>query len=212
MDNQQKIDTVVSELEKLYPNAVPALNFSNAFELLIAVILSAQCTDERVNKVTQDLFKKYPEPENYLSVSQEELEQEIRPTGFYRNKAKSLRACCEKLIQDYDGKLPKTIDEMSKLPGVGRKTAAMVLGNARHIQQGIAVDTHVKRVINRLEISLQKNPDKIEKELLNLVPKQKWTWTSNSLILFGRQICEAKKPNCSQCPFKHWCPFPDKTI
>ncbi|GAB4370796.1 MAG: endonuclease III [Calditrichia bacterium] len=211
MDKKEKIEQIISQLEKLYPQAPLALQYSNGFELLVAVILSAQCTDERVNQVTRSLFKKYPDPESFLRVPIEELEQDIRPTGFYRNKAKSLRACCQKLVEEFGGHLPQDIHTMVQLPGVGRKTAAMVLGNAFGINQGIAVDTHVRRVVERLKLSTEQNVEKMEEELLQLVPQEKWTWFSNAMILFGRHICQARKPLCPQCPFISWCPYPQKT-
>ncbi len=206
MDVRQKIEQVLTGLERLYPEAPLALKYSSGFELLVAVILSAQCTDERVNRVTADLFKKYRTPQDYLNAPVEELEQDIRPTGFYRNKAKSLRACCQALMEKFGGELPRSIDELVQLPGVGRKTAAMVLGNAYGINQGIAVDTHVRRVAQRLGLSAQDNPDKIEQDLMVLVPQEKWTWFSNAMILFGRHICQARKPKCEECPFREWCP------
>lgn len=212
MGSHSKINEVIAELEKRYPGAPLALNFSNGLELLVAVILSAQCTDQRVNRVTEHLFKKYRKPEDYLRVATEELEADIRPTGFYRNKTKSLRACCQKLKDEFNSQVPQNIDDMAKLPGVGRKTAAMVLGNAYGIHQGIAVDTHVKRVVQRLELSAEKNVDKMERELMELVDQNKWTWFSNAMILFGRQLCQARKPICIECPFQNWCPSPDKTV
>ncbi|HFE63770.1 MAG TPA: endonuclease III, partial [Caldithrix sp.] len=189
MTGEQKINETIAQLERIYPEAPLALKFKNGLELLIAVILSAQCTDQRVNQVTEKLFKKYRSAEDYLKVPIEELETDIRSTGFYRNKAKALRACCRKLIDDFQGELPREIDPMLQLPGVGRKTAAMVLGNAFGLQQGIAVDTHVKRVAQRLALSAEKNVDKIERDLMAAVPQEKWTWFSNAMILFGRNIC-----------------------
>lgn len=156
------------------------IHFENGFELLIAVILSAQCTDERVNQVTERLFKKYRSAQDYLDVPREQLEEEIKPTGFYRNKTKSLQACCRMLVDQYEGEVPKHIDQLVKLPGVGRKTAAMVLGNAYDLQQGIAVDTHVSRVAQRVQLSAAKTPDKIEQDLMKMVSPDKWTWFSNA--------------------------------
>lgn len=212
MSNDAKISKVVSELKILYPQAALELNYKSAFELLVAVILSAQCTDERVNRVTEKLFKKYRTPKDYLQVPVEELQEDIRPTGFFRNKAKSLRACCQQLRNEFNDEVPHEINEMVKLPGVGRKTAAMVLGNAYGKNEGIAVDTHVSRVVQRLQISGQKNVDKIEQELMDQIPQEKWTYFSNAMILFGRNICQARQPKCSQCPFRSWCPSPDKVI
>jgi endonuclease-3 len=212
MSRQNNISKVVKGLKELYPDPRLELNYGNAFELLVAVILSAQCTDERVNQVTVKLFQKYSTPQKFIGVPQEELEQDIRPTGFYRNKAKLLKACCQKLVQDFSGKVPTEIDQLVQLPGVGRKTAAMVLGNAFGIQQGIAVDTHVKRVVNRLNLSKHEDVEKIEAELLKLIPRDDWTLFSNATILFGRRICQAKKPLCPTCPFREWCPSPDKQL
>lgn len=206
MSGKKNISIVLKSLKELYPDPRLELNYRNAFELLVAVILSAQCTDERVNRVTVKLFQKHSTPQDFVDIPQEELEQDIRPTGFYRNKTKLLKACCQKLVQDFSGKVPKEIDQLVKLPGVGRKTAAMVLGNAFGIQQGIAVDTHVKRVVNRLNLSVLAEVDKIESELLELIPKKDWTLFSNAAILFGRRICQARKPLCPTCPFREWCP------
>ncbi|UCF63423.1 MAG: endonuclease III [bacterium] len=212
MDTKDKIKVMLDSLQAFYPAASLELNYSSAFELLIAVILSAQCTDARVNQVTQILFKKYKSPQDYIEVDLEELENDIRPSGFYRNKAKLIRGCCETLIRDYESEVPVNIQDMISLPGVGRKTAAMVLGNASAVQQGIAVDTHVKRVVQRLGISPHVEVDKIEQNLMRLVHPEKWTFFSNATILFGRNICQSRKPRCSECPFKDWCPSPDKTI
>jgi endonuclease-3 len=206
MSRQNKVLAVMNELKELYPEARLELKYGDGFELLVAVILSAQCTDERVNQVTAKLFKKYPTPQEFIDVPQEELEQEIRPTGFYRNKAKLLKACCQKLQQEFNGELPRDIGELVKLPGVGRKTAAMVLGNALGTQQGIAVDTHVKRVANRLKLSNSTEIEKIEAELMKAIPQSDWTQFSNAVILFGRRICQARQPLCPSCPFREWCP------
>jgi endonuclease-3 len=212
MSRQNKALVVMNDLKELYPGARLELKYRNGFELLVAVILSAQCTDERVNQVTAKLFKKYTTPQEFIEVPQEELEQEIRSTGFYRNKAKLLKACCQKLQQEFNGEVPKNIDQLVKLPGVGRKTAAMVLGNAFGIQQGIAVDTHVKRVANRLKLSDSAEIEKIEAELMKVVPQADWTQFSNAAILFGRRICQARKPLCPSCPFREWCPSPEKQM
>ncbi|RQW00340.1 MAG: endonuclease III [Calditrichaeota bacterium] len=201
---------LISELSRLYPDAGLDLHYRNSFELLIAVILSAQCTDERVNKVTETFFRIYKTPRDILDTDIQTLEQAIRPTGFFRRKALILKECCRKLVEEFQGKIPANIDEMTSLPGVGRKTAAMVLGNAFRIEEGIAVDTHVKRVVNRLKLSVQQQPEKIEQDLMRIVPRDKWTFFSNSLIQFGRNICTARKPDCPGCPFNDWCPFPEE--
>jgi endonuclease-3 len=211
MTSHAPIKKVLSTLNELYSAPGLELHYSTGFQLLIAVILSAQCTDQRVNVVTESLFKKYKTAEDFLNAPLPDLEKAIKPTGFYRQKAKTLQACCRKLLEDFGGNVPRSIDEMSSLPGVGRKTATMVLGNAFQLQQGIAVDTHVKRVVNRLQISQQENPDKIEKELMDMIQQEKWTFFSNAMILFGRKICQARKPRCPACPFLSWCPYPDKT-
>lgn len=211
MNRIVKIQEVNKVLKNLFPDASLELKFSTGFELLIAVILSAQCTDERVNAVTNNLFHKYRIPQDYLDVPIQELEQDIKPTGFYRNKAKALKACCQKLIDEFKGVLPQEIEQIVKLPGVGRKTAAMVLGNAFGINQGISVDTHVVRVTIRLALTDQEKPDKIEQKLMTVIPQTDWTQFSNAMILFGRRICQARKPKCPKCPFLKWCPSPDKT-
>lgn len=181
-----------------YPEVKPALEFKNPFELLIATILSAQCTDERVNMVTKDLFKKYKKPEDYLKVEQEELEKDIYSTGFYRMKAKNIRACCSTLIEKYKGKVPADFDELTTLPGVGRKTAAVVAGNAFGIPS-IAVDTHVIRLTNLLGLVNTKNAEKIERKLKELLPKDYWVNSTHYLMAHGRKICIARRPKCLEC-------------
>ncbi|HFB67447.1 MAG TPA: endonuclease III [Calditrichae bacterium] len=207
-----RVQQIIQALKQKYPEAPLALKYSNPLELLVAVILSAQCTDERVNQVTEYLFKKYRSAKDYVEAPQEELENDIRPTGYYRNKAKSLKACCQKLLEEYQGEVPRDIEEMVKLPGVGRKTAAMVLGNAYGLNQGIAVDTHVRRVVERLQLSDKKTPEKIEQDLMQLVPQEEWTWFSNALILHGRHTCTARKPKCGECVIERYCPYPEKNL
>lgn len=207
----ERLEGIIVELEKKYGEAPLALNFTNGLELLIAVILSAQCTDERVNKVTVELFERCRSVEDFVAIDQEELEAIVRPTGFFRNKAKSVKTCCEALRKDHGGEIPKLIDQLVKLPGVGRKTAAMVLGNAYGIHQGIAVDTHVKRVAQRLGFTEAKTPDKIERDLMGLVPGARWTWFSNAVILHGRETCTARKPKCFACSIERFCPYDEKT-
>ncbi len=207
MEDQDRARELLRHLEQLYPDASTALTFSNPFELLIAVILSAQCTDERVNQVTQTLFQRCPTPEALASEPLESLEQIIRPTGYYRNKAKAIRACAEQLVHKHAGQVPRTMEALVKLPGVGRKTAAMVLGNAYGIHEGIAVDTHVLRVSQRLGIVADRTPEAVEKRLMDLVPRERWTWFSNAMILHGRQICQARKPSCSRCRLAHLCDY-----
>ena len=202
---KKRAKEVFSLLRKEYPKVKSALNFSNAFQLLIATILAAQCTDERVNIVTKDLFKKYKTPAEFLAVSNEELEKDIFSTGFYRQKAKSIKNCCKSLVENYNGKVPKDFDEINKLPGVGRKTASVVAGNAFSIP-AIAVDTHVIRLSNLLGFIDSKDPVKIEFKLKALLPEEDWVNSSHWLATHGRKICSAKKPKCLQCVLGNICP------
>jgi endonuclease-3 len=197
-------------LRAAYPDAKTALRFSSPFELLIATILSAQCTDERVNTVTVNLFRKYRKPEDYYRVPAAELEADIRPTGFFRNKTRSIQACCRSLVEKFTGKVPDTIDEMTRLEGVGRKTANVILGEAFG-KPAIAVDTHVRRLTARLELSAETDPDKIEINLKALLPEREWTHFANAMIWHGRRICVARKPRCFECVIRDDCPFPNKT-
>jgi endonuclease-3 len=183
-----------------------ALRFSTPLELLIATILSAQCTDVKVNQVTADLFKKYRTAKDYGKANLAELEKDIRPTGFYRNKAKAIQKCCQELVDRFGGEVPKTLEELVTLPGVGRKTANVILGNAFGIP-GIAVDTHVHRVSQRIGLTKNDDPVKIEIDLMEIVPKEEWTHFSNLLIWHGRRICIAKKPLCERCVIRKWCDY-----
>ncbi len=210
-EKRQRAKRLVETLLQEYPGAPLALHYSSALELLIAVILSAQCTDERVNRVTADLFGKYRTAQDFATVGLEVLEQDIRSTGFYRNKAKSIVNCCRDLVERFGGEVPRSMDELVSLPGVGRKTAAMVLGNAYGVNQGIAVDTHVKRLAQRTGLSMAKTPEKIEKELMELIPRDEWTRASNAMILHGRRVCTARKPKCSGCVLSPHCLFEAKT-
>lgn len=198
-------------LLKKYPHPKIALYFSNPLELLVATILSAQCTDVRVNEVTKDLFKKYRTAEDYARADLKTFEMEIRPTGFYRNKAKMIIACCKKIIQDFRGKVPPTREELTTLPGVGRKTANVILGSAFG-RQAIAVDTHVLRVSNRLGIAHSNNPDKVEEELVRQLPEDKLTAFNLALILHGRETCTARKPRCPECVIYKECEWPEKPV
>lgn len=202
---EKEVGKVIAILEKTHPDATIALNFSNPLELLVATILSAQCTDVRVNQVTKTLFRKYPEVEAYANADLAELEADIRSTGFYKNKAKSLIASATAIIERHGGEVPATMEELTALPGVGRKTANVILGNAFGIP-GVVVDTHVKRVSTRLGWTRQSDPVKIERELCRLVPQEKWTHTSHLLIFHGRRICKAPTPLCSSCPVFDYCP------
>lgn len=197
-------------LLKRYPEPKLALTFSNPLELLVATILSAQCTDARVNEVTRSLFKKYRTARDYADADMRVLEAEIRPTGFYRSKAKKVRECCRKLADEFGGKVPQDPDAMVTLPGVGRKTANIVLGNAFG-HQAIAVDTHVLRVSNRLGLVDTKNPDRAEQALMEQIPRNKWTAFTNAMILHGRQTCTARRPKCGLCAVYEACEWPDKS-
>lgn len=200
---------VVSQLLRHYPHPRIALRFANPLELLVATILSAQCTDARVNEVTTALFKKYRSARDYAKARPATLEREIRSTGFYRNKAKTLINCCRKLCEDFAGKVPATAAELTSLPGVGRKTAHMVLGNAFG-QQAIAVDTHLLRIANRLGLAQSRNPDQVERTLAEQIPESKWTAFTNAAILHGRQTCTARNPRCCECVLYDLCSWPDK--
>ncbi len=204
-EKKKRVSKIINVLKKLYPNAKTHLNFSNPLELLVATILAAQCTDERVNKVTEYLFKKYQTAQDYANADLKVLEQEIRPTGFYKNKARAIKNCCQVLVEKYNGQVPDTLEELVELPGVGRKTANAVLANAFG-KEGIIVDTHLKRVTARLGLVKSNNPDKIEFELMEIVPKGKWTLFSHLIGEHGRYVCEARKPKCSICKINKLCP------
>jgi endonuclease III len=206
------METLLKRLRKEYPDPAVALRYRTPFELLVAVILSAQCTDVRVNMVTETLFKKYRKPEDYLTVPVEELENDIRSTGFYKNKARNIRAMCKKLIDDHDGIVPDSMDALVDLPGVGRKTANCVLGEAYNIPSGIVVDTHVTRVANRLGLTSHSDAVRIEKDLIAQVPKQYWIIFGNWLIHHGRKVCSARKPKCTSCILADICPSAESFI
>jgi len=206
MQSSERIAEIIRRLEEEYLDAKIALGFSNPLELLIATILSAQCTDEMVNKVTLNLFSKYKTIDDYAGANPESFEQDIRSTGFYRNKSKNIINSSKKIKADFGGKVPRTMPGLIKLPGVARKTANIVLFNAYGIIEGIAVDTHVRRVSNRLGMTRQSDPDKIEKDLMKEVPKVKWGEFSYLLIEHGRAICAARKPKCEICMLKDICP------
>ncbi len=197
---------IIAELRRLYPEATCTLNFSNPLELLVATQLAAQCTDERVNIVTATLFQKYRSGEDFATASQEELEQDIRSTGFYRNKAKNIRAAAQLIITKYGGEVPHTMAELLTLPGVARKTANVVLGYAFSVVIGVVVDTHVGRLSRRLGWTTNTDPVKIEQELKHIIPEKDWLDISHLLIYHGRAICDARKPLCEQCTLAHLCP------
>ena len=209
--NGKRVSAIIARLKKAHPDARLALHFSSPFELLVALILAAQCTDEKVNQITGELlFAKYPTPADYVRVPATELEADIRPTGFFRNKTRSVQRCCQELIERFGGKVPDRFDELLTLPGVGRKTANILLGNAFG-QQAIGVDTHVMRLSQRLGLTKQTDPDKIEADLTRVVPKKEWTHLCHLLQAHGRRICVARKPKCPECTLNNLCPYPDKT-
>jgi len=208
----RRVQALLGKLDEAYPNAKCALQHKNAFQLLVATILSAQCTDERVNQVTPGLFQKYPGPRDFAYADPRELEQEIRSTGFFRNKTKSLIGASKKIMEEFGGKVPGTMEEMLALPGVARKTANVVLGTAYGIPSGIVVDTHVLRLSRRLDLSKNTDPKKVEPDLLKVIPQEKWILFSHQLILHGRRVCQARKPRCPECNLEPRCYSKDKTV
>jgi endonuclease-3 len=205
-ENRKRVLEIIRLLEKEYPDAKVALHHADPLELLIATILSAQTTDERVNIVTKSLFKKYRKPEDYANADLNELEELVRSTGFYHNKAKNIKKTGEMLVERFGSRVPKTMEEMLELPGVARKTANIVLQNAYGVVRGVAVDTHVRRVSARLGLTLYQDPEKIEQDLMRIVPKEKWERIADLLIVLGRRICTAKKPRCEPCVLNKICP------
>jgi len=201
-----RLKRIFAGLQRTYPDAHCELNFSNSLELLIATILSAQCTDKRVNLVTTELFKKYRSAADYANAKPAEFEQDIKSTGFFRNKTKSIQACCQELVEKHGGQVPRTMAELTALGGVGRKTANVVLGNAFGLNEGIVVDTHVARLANRLGLTKHTDAEKIEQELMQLVPREQWTLFSHWLIWHGRRRCDARKPDCAGCEIAKLCP------
>ncbi len=207
-----RLQKIFAALDRLFPNAQCALRHENPFQLLVATMLSAQCTDERVNKVTPELFRKYPEPKDFVGLPQQNLESEIKSTGFFRNKAKNIIAAATKIVRDFGGKVPQSMEQLLSLPGVARKTANVVLGTAFGIPSGVVVDTHVFRIAGRLKLSKQKTPEKVEEDLLRLVPQDRWISFGHQVIWFGRKVCQARKPLCGECTLKSLCDSPDKTV
>src|SRR2546427_1322206 len=203
---KERTEQLIKLLKRAHPDAHCALNHSNAFELLIATILSAQCTDERVNIVTADLFRKYRQPADYLKVPATELQQDIHTTGFFRNKTKSIQGACKMLTEEFGGQVPRTMEELLKLPGVARKTANVVLGVAYHIAAGIVVDTHVSRLSQRLGLTKNKEAGKIERDLMELVPRKDWIDFAHLVIFHGRRVCKARRPLCEDCAVEKLCP------
>jgi endonuclease-3 len=210
--NPQRVQAILQKLDESYPNVTCALDHHTAFQLLISTILSAQCTDERVNQVTKTLFVKYRTPKDFAYANLAELEQDIRPTGFFRNKTKSIMGAGKKIVEEFGGEVPRTMDELLTLPGVARKTANVVLGTAFGIAVGVVVDTHVIRLSNRLDLSRNTDPKKIEQDLMQVIPQDKWILFSHQLIWHGRKVCQARKPKCAECNLESLCYAKDKTV
>jgi endonuclease III len=208
----KRVAAILAKLDEAYPDASCELKFENAFQLLISTILSAQCTDVRVNQVTQELYKKYKKPEDFAYASPAELEKEIRPTGFFRNKTKSIMGASKAIVEKFGGQVPRTMEEILTLPGVARKTANVVLGTAYGIASGVVVDTHVIRLSHRLDLTRNEDPKKIEQDLMAILPQDKWIKFSHQLIWHGRRICAARKPKCADCNLESLCYSKDKTV
>lgn len=206
LELKERAAEIISLLEKAHPDATIALRYTNPLELLVSTILSAQATDEQINKITPKLFKKYKTAKDYADANLEELQQDIRSSGFYRNKAKNIKNCCKMLVEKYGSQVPRTMEELVELPGVARKTANIVLTNAFGVVEGIAVDTHVRRLAQRLGLSDTDDPVKIEMELMLILPKENWERISDLLIFHGRRVCFARKPNCGGCVLNKICP------
>ncbi|HJO62724.1 MAG: endonuclease III [Desulfobacterales bacterium] len=211
LEDKVRAGKVRKRLRLTYPEVTTQLHYRTSFELLVATILSAQCTDKQVNSVTRGLFKKFNAPKDFTKIPLESLEQLVRATGFFRNKAKNIKACAQALVEKYHGKVPETLEELVLLPGVGRKTANLVLGAAFGIP-GIVVDTHVIRISKRLGFTESKDPAKIERDLMKIIPKMAWSDFSLHLVYFGREFCTARKPRCKMCPLIKLCPWPDKNL
>jgi endonuclease-3 len=208
----KRVAAILAKLDEAYPEATCELKHENAFQLLVSTILSAQCTDVRVNQVTQELFKKYPTPEAFTYATPAELEQEIRPTGFFRNKTKSVMGASKEIVEKFGGEVPRTMEEILTLPGVARKTGNVVLGTAYGIASGVVVDTHVIRLSRRLDLTRHEDPKKIEQDLMAIIPKEKWIQFSHQLIWHGRRVCFARKPKCAECNLEKLCYSKDKTV
>ncbi|HXR32550.1 MAG TPA: endonuclease III [Verrucomicrobiae bacterium] len=210
--NPQRVAAILTKLDEAYPHATCELKHENAFHLLISTILSAQCTDVRVNQVTQELYKKYTKPEAFAYANPADLEMEIRPTGFFRNKTKSVMGASKAIVEQFGGQVPRTMEELLTLPGVARKTANVVLGTAYGIASGIVVDTHVLRLSERLDLTRNDDPKKVEQDLMAVIPQNNWIQFSHQLIWHGRRVCAARKPKCAECNLEALCYAPDKTV
>jgi len=210
--NPARIRTILQKLDEAYPDVQCALEHSNAFQLLISTILSAQCTDIRVNEVTRTLFQKYRTPSDFAYADPNEIEKEIRPTGFFRNKTKSIMGASKKIVEEFGGEVPQTMEQILTLPGVARKTANVVLGSGFGITSGVVVDTHVMRLSGRLDLTKHTDPKKIEQDLMKVIPREKWILFSHQLIWHGRKVCQARKPRCADCNLERVCYSKDKTV
>jgi endonuclease-3 len=210
-ERHARVDQILRGLDQMYPNATCALHHRNPWELLVATILSAQCTDKRVNEVTPGLFKKYPTPRDFAAVKPEVLAQDIRSTGFFNNKSKSIVGAAQKVVRDFGAKVPQTMEEMLTIPGAARKTANVVLGTAYGIAVGVVVDTHVQRVSRRLDLTKHAEPVKIEQDLMKIIPQDRWILFSHQIIHHGRALCQARKPRCAECVLDPLCYAKDKT-
>ncbi len=208
----QRVEAILAKLDEAYGNATCELKHENAFQLLISTILSAQCTDVRVNQVAETLYKKYPDPEAFAYAAPSELEQDIRPTGFFRNKTKSVMGASKTILEKFGGQVPRTMEEILTLPGVARKTGNVVLGTAFGIASGVVVDTHVLRLSNRLDLSRNEDPKKVEQDLMKIIPQEKWIQFSHQLIWHGRRVCHARKPKCIECNMESLCYAKDKIV
>lgn len=211
-ERKARLRAILDHLDALYPNVTCELNHSNAWELLVATILSAQCTDKRVNMVTPGLFAKYPTVQDFANVSQEELAEDIRTTGFFNNKAKSVIGAAKKVLNDFGGEVPPSMEQLLTVPGAARKTANVVLGTAFGIASGVVVDTHVQRIANRLDLTKESDPVKIEQDLVKLLPQDRWILFSHQIIHHGRRMCTARNPQCAQCPIEPLCYAKDKSV
>ena len=211
-ERKARLDRILKELDALFPKATCALQHKDPWQLLVATILSAQCTDERVNKVTPELFKKFPTVQDFASASQDELAQHIRSTGFFNNKSRSIIGAARRILAEHHGQVPRSMEELLQVPGAARKTANVVLGTAYGIASGVVVDTHVQRIAQRLDLTRNTDPVKIEQDLIKIIPQDRWVLFAHQVIHFGRQICLARKPRCSSCPLDPICYAKDKTL
>lgn len=211
VERRERLQQLLDALDQRYPNVTCALHHNDAWQLLVATILSAQCTDERVNKVTPELFRKYPTIQDFAAVSQDELARDIHSTGFFNNKAKSIIGAAQKILNEFGGEIPREIDQLLTVPGAARKTANVVLGTAFGIASGVVVDTHVSRISQRLDLTKETTPEKIERDLVRILPRERWIQFAHQIIHFGRELCVARKPKCAECPVEALCYAKDKS-